>query len=67
MGPVSYTHLALVAVGASLGLLLADGGMKVLQGLISKDMMIGMPYLRGLSLNADVLVFAGCLALLRCV
>jgi predicted permease len=58
---------ALVAVGASLGLLLADGGMKVLQGLISKDMMIGMPYLRGLSLNADVLVFAGCLALLAAI
>ena len=49
---------ALVAVGAALGLLLADGGMKVLQGLISKDMMIGMPYLRGLGLNAHVLVFA---------
>jgi predicted permease len=55
---------ALVAVGAALGLLLADGGMKVLQGLISKDMMIGMPYLRGLGLNADVLVFAGCLSML---
>ena len=55
---------ALVAVGTSLGLVLADGGMQVLRGLISKDMMIGMPYLRALGLNADVLVFAVCLAVL---
>jgi predicted permease len=36
--------------------------MTVLTRLISKDMMIGMPYLRGLGLNAHVLVFAGGLA-----
>ena len=59
--------LALVAAGTALGLLLAYGGMKVLSSLISKDMMIGMPFLRGLGLNAHVLEFAGCLALLAAV
>jgi len=35
-----------------------------LSGLISKDMMAGMPFLRGLSLNTHVLAFAGGLAVL---
>jgi predicted permease len=56
--------LTLVVSGTAVGLALAYGGMKVLSGLISKDMMIGMPFLRGLGLNAHVLEFAGCLALL---
>ena len=56
--------LALVAAGSMAGLGLAYGGMRVLMGLLSKDMMIGMPFLRGLGLNAHVLEFAGCLALL---
>jgi macrolide transport system ATP-binding/permease protein len=56
--------LTLVAAGSGLGLVLAYGGMKVLSGLISKDMMIGMPFLRGLGLNAHVLAFASCLAVL---
>ena len=59
--------LTLVFVGTALGLLLAAGGMKVLTGLISKDMMIGMPFLRGLGLNAHVVAFAGCLGLLAAV
>ncbi len=50
--------LVLVGAGAAMGLLLADGGMKVLTGLISRDMMIGMPFLRGLGLNVHVLIFA---------
>jgi macrolide transport system ATP-binding/permease protein len=54
--------LTLVAAGSAAGLALAYAGMKVLTCLISKDMMIGMPYLRGLGLNAHVLVFAGGLA-----
>jgi macrolide transport system ATP-binding/permease protein len=54
--------VALVAAGAALGLALAYGGMRVLGGLISKDMMISMPYLRGLELSAHTLLFAGCLA-----
>ena len=56
--------LALVAVGTGLGLLLAYGTMKVLVGLISKDMMIGMPFLRGLGLNAHVVGFAMLLAVI---
>ncbi len=56
--------LTLVVAGTALGLALANVGMKVLSGLISKDMMTGMPFLRGLSLNAHVLEFAGCLAVL---
>jgi macrolide transport system ATP-binding/permease protein len=36
--------------------------MRLLSGMISKEMMIGMPYLRGLGLNAHVLLFAGLLA-----
>ena len=51
--------LTLVAAGSAAGLALAYGGMKILTRLISKDMMIGMPYLRGLGLNMHVLVFAG--------
>jgi macrolide transport system ATP-binding/permease protein len=56
--------LTLVTAGTAVGLALAYGGMTVLTGLISKDMMIGMPFLRGLGLNAHVLGFAVCLALL---
>jgi macrolide transport system ATP-binding/permease protein len=54
--------LTLVAAGSGAGLAFAYAGMKVLTHMISKDMMIGMPYLRGLGLNAHVLVFAGSLA-----
>jgi macrolide transport system ATP-binding/permease protein len=54
--------LTLVAAGSAAGLALAYGGMNILTHLISKDMMIGMPYLRGLGLNAHVLMFAGGLA-----
>jgi predicted permease len=53
--------LTLVAAGTAGGLALAYGGMKVLTGLISKNMMIGMPFLRGLGLNTHVLLFAACL------
>jgi macrolide transport system ATP-binding/permease protein len=59
--------LTLVAVGSAAGLGFAYGGMKVLSGLISKDMMIGMPYLRGLGLNLHVLLFTGCLAALAAI
>jgi len=59
--------LTLVVAGSVAGLGFAYGGMKVLVGLISKNMMIGMPYLRGLGFNAHVLVFAGCLAMLAAI
>jgi macrolide transport system ATP-binding/permease protein len=54
--------VALVAAGSAAGLGLAFAGMKILSGLISKQMMIGMPYLRGLGLNTHVLLFTGGLA-----
>ncbi len=56
--------LTLVATGAAIGLALASLGMKGLSGLISKDWMAGMPFLRGLGLNPRVLIFAACLAVL---
>jgi macrolide transport system ATP-binding/permease protein len=59
--------LALVVTGTLVGLAFAAGGMQILTGMISKDMMIGMPYLRGLGLNAHVLLFAAGLALLAAI
>ena len=59
--------LVLVALGASVGLLFAYLGMKALVGLISRDMMIGMPFLRGLGFNAHVLLFAACLSVIATV
>jgi predicted permease len=56
--------LTVVAAGSAVGLGLAYFGMKGLSGLISKDWMAGMPFLRGLGLNPRVLVFAACLAVL---
>jgi predicted permease len=55
--------LLLVFIGSALGLLVAYGAMRVLLSLISKDMMIHMPYLRGLGLNLHVLSFAAVIAL----
>jgi macrolide transport system ATP-binding/permease protein len=52
----------LVGVGTAMGLAFAYGGMRALSGLISKSMMIRMPYLKGLGLNLHVLLFAGALA-----
>lgn len=59
--------LTLVAAGSAAGLGFAYGGMKVLSGLISKDVMISMPYLRGLGLNPHVLLFTDCLAALAAI
>jgi macrolide transport system ATP-binding/permease protein len=55
--------LVLVAAGSLLGLAAAQGAMRVLTHLISKDMMAGMPYLTGLGLNFHVLLFAGAISL----
>jgi predicted permease len=48
----------LVAAGALLGVLAAQGAMRILTSLISQDMLEGMPYLNGLGLNLHVLEFA---------
>ena len=55
--------LVLVAAGTALGLAAAYSAIHVLLNLISKDMMSGMPFLRGLSLNLHVLSFAAGIAL----
>ncbi|HEY1677769.1 MAG TPA: ABC transporter permease [Candidatus Sulfotelmatobacter sp.] len=48
----------LVAAAALLGVLAAQGAMRILASLISKDMLEYMPYLNGLGLNLHVLEFA---------
>jgi len=54
----------LVAIASMLGISTAFGAMQLLMGLLSKDMLVRMPYLNGLSLNFRVLFFAACVALL---
>lgn len=54
--------LVLVAAGTALGVAAAYTAIHVLLDLISKDMMLGMPFLRGLSLNLHVLSFAAAIA-----
>ena len=49
---------AIVTAGCMLGLAAAGAAMNILTRLISKDMLTGMPYLSGLSLNSHVLTFA---------
>ena len=49
---------AIVTAGGVLGLAAAGAAMNILTRLISKDMLTGMPYLSGLSLNSHVLTFA---------
>ena len=56
--------LGLALAGSAAGLVLAWAGMQVLTRMVSKDMMTGMPYLKGLGLNPHVLIFAGTLTLL---
>jgi len=51
--------LVLVATGSMLGMAAAYWGMQLFAHYIPKDMMASMPYLRGLGLNAQVLLF-GC-------
>lgn len=56
--------LVLIAAGCLLGLAAAEGAMRVLLSLISKDLMDYMPYLIGLGLNSHVLMFAATISLL---
>jgi len=59
--------VVLIAAGALLGLGAADAGMQILMRLISKDAMASLPYLAGLGLNSDVLMFALAIALFAAV
>jgi predicted permease len=54
--------VVLVAAGALLGMLAAQGAMRILTSLISKDMLDGMPYLNGLGMNLHVLEFAAAIS-----
>ncbi len=54
--------LVLVAAGCCSGLVGGVGVMRILMGLISKDMMATMPYLTGLGMSSHVLVFAGAIS-----
>ena len=59
IGQFIIEGLVLVLAGSALGLVVADGVMQLLVRLISKELMSGVPYLRGISLNWHVLIFAG--------
>jgi macrolide transport system ATP-binding/permease protein len=59
--------LLLVSVGSVLGVLSALGAMKLLLHLLSKDMLVRMPYLNGLGANLHVMLFAGGVALMAAV
>src|SRR5262249_52004383 len=50
--------LVIVLVGTGAALVMSRWAMQILQGLIPKDMMAGMPYLNDLGLNSRVLLFA---------
>ena len=54
--------VALAGAGWIAGLIVAQFAMRVLTGLISKDLLAGMPYLAGLGLNSHVLIFAAAVA-----
>ncbi len=59
--------LVLVIAGGALGLLCAYAAMQVLMRMISKDMLLYMPYLKGIGLNAHVVAFAGVILVLAAV
>jgi len=56
--------LLVVGAGSLLGLGLASWSMKLLLRLIPADLLAHVPFLHGLGLSADVLLFAGTIALL---
>ena len=59
--------LVLAVAGSTLGLISASWAMKLLTRLIPLDMMVGMPYLRGLGLNLHVLAFAAAISALAAI
>jgi macrolide transport system ATP-binding/permease protein len=50
--------LILALTASAIGIGAADGAMNLLTRLVPKDILAGMPYLRGLGLNPHVLLFA---------
>ncbi|HEX3436772.1 MAG TPA: ABC transporter permease, partial [Pseudacidobacterium sp.] len=59
--------VVLVAAGSVLGVNAACWGMQFFAHRIPKDMMASMPYLRGLGLNLQVLLFAVAISLIAAV
>jgi predicted permease len=59
--------IVLVTAGCLLGLLAADGAMRILISLISTDMLAYMPYLIGIRLNLRVLAFAGAVCIFAAI
>ncbi|MGZ4814901.1 MAG: ABC transporter permease [Terriglobales bacterium] len=59
--------IVLVAAGCLLGLLAANGAMRILISLISTDMLAYMPYLIGIRLNLHVLAFAGAVCIFAAI
>jgi predicted permease len=56
--------VVLVAAGCVLGLTCAQGAMRVLTSLLSKDILANMPYLEGLGINVHLILFAGGISIL---
>jgi len=56
--------LMLVLAGTAAGSLLADAAIRILHGMIAKDMLDNMPYLRGMGFSPHVWMFAGAVAAL---
>jgi predicted permease len=59
----STEGLALAAASGLLGLAMAQGAIRALLGLLSKDAMSSMPYLAGLGLNLHVVAFTAVVSL----
>jgi len=67
IGQFIIEGLVLITIGCALGLAVASVFMRVLVGLLSKDLLASMPYLQGLGLNPHVLVFAVAIGALAAV
>lgn len=59
--------LFLAALGSAAGVAVAGGVMKLLSGLVPKEMASSMPFLAGIGLNAHTCAFAAAVALLAAV
>jgi predicted permease len=56
--------LVLVMAGSSLGVVLADGNMRLILKLVPTSVRTGMPFLQGLGLNGHCIVLAAAVSLL---
>ena len=63
-GQLITEGVVLVVSGALAGLAFADGAIQMLRRLVSKELLVRMPYLEGMRLNAHTVAFAAVLTLL---